>query len=141
MPDLPNFDNFERYQRGEPLTPELAALREGRDEEAQTEELQTSTPRRRDDPKRELTKQERNDLRELVNLPGYAVLQRLHEKVFQMSHEDAINRSQVDPLKNRDEIGNLWAYSQMVKRAFGAAETMVQQELMKDTPKPRRKKQ
>lgn len=118
----------EKFLRGEPLTPELAAIREGRDPE--TKPRPTPAERRSfDDPERELTRPERLDLKEFWEMPGQKLYLRLAEKAINFHQKRAISLSQDDPFTNRDEVINAWAYVKIFRRVVAELEVVVKTEL------------
>lgn len=118
----------EKFLRGEPLTPELAAIREGRDPE--TKPRPAPAERRSfDDPERELTRPERLDLKEFWEMPGQKLYLRLTEKAINFHQKRAISLSQDDPFTNRDEVINAWAYVKIFRRVVAELEVVVKTEL------------
>jgi hypothetical protein len=118
----------ERYLRGEPLTDQLKAVREGREVQ---EERETAPAIRRafDDPDRELTRGERLDLKEWKEMPGWELFRRLIEKSTSVHQKRAIAYSQDNPLTNRDAIAAEWAYVNIFKRAAAELEMIVNAEV------------
>jgi hypothetical protein len=123
--------SLERYMAGEPLTPELAALRDGQQVQLSGDGVRPAAPVV-ENADRELTRAERAHLRELRLAPGWPVLQRLEEKIFQMHQKGAITTSQSDPLRNGESISQEWAYVTMIRRAFGELELLMQAEIKHD---------
>lgn len=119
----------EKFLRGEPLTPELAALREGRDVSSSTARPAPAERRSHDDPERELSRPERLDLKEFWEMPGQKLYLRLAEKAIHFHQKRAISLSLDDPLANRDEVANAWAYVKMYRRVVAEMETVVNTEL------------
>lgn len=117
----------EKFLRGEPLTPELAALREG----CEPERPRPAPAERRafDDAERELTRPERLDLKEFWEMPGQKLYRRIAEKAIHFHEKRAISLSQDDPLANRDEVANAWAYVKMFRRVVAELEMAVNVEL------------
>ena len=118
----------EKYLRGEPLTPELAALREGRDPESTTPRAPAER-RAYDDPQRELNRPERLDLKEFWEMPGQKLYQRISQKAVYFHEKRAIALSLDDPLSNRDQVANAWAYVNMFRRVVAELEVIVNTEL------------
>ncbi len=118
----------EKFMRGEPLTPELAALREGRDPEAKSRPMPAER-KAYDDPERELTRLERLDLKEFWEMPGQKLYLRLAEKSILSHQKRAITMSQDDPFSNRDEIAIAWAYVKVLRRVITELELVVNAEL------------
>jgi len=119
----------EKFLRGVPLTEDLAALRDGRDLETETPRPAPVERRAFDDPERELTRAERLDLKEFWEMPGQKLYRRLLEKAIHFHQKRAICLSQDDPLANRDEIANAWAYVRIYRRVVAELETVVSVEL------------
>jgi hypothetical protein len=124
-----NVTAHERFLRGEPLTPALAAVREGRDPETMRPPKPAPERRAFDDPERELTRPERLDLKEFWEMPGQKLYQRIAEKAILSHQKRAISLSQDDPLAKRDEVANAWAYVKMFRRVIAELEVMVNTEL------------
>lgn len=124
-----NLTAHEKYLRGEPLTAELAALREGRDPETTRPRPAPAERRAYDDPERELTRPERLDLKEFWEMPGQKLYLRIAEKAIHFHQKRAISLSQDDPLTNRDEVANAWAYVKILRRVVAELEVVVNAEL------------
>jgi hypothetical protein len=105
-----------RYLSGEPLNPELAALRDGKMDEQISPAASPIQPPAMD-PDRDLNKEERLALYEIRTLPGWAVLDRLLEKTCRIHQSKAIILANGDPLRDRDAIAEAFAYAQMYRRA------------------------
>jgi hypothetical protein len=118
----------EKYLRGEPLTADLAALKEGREPQA-TKRPAPAERRAYDDPERELTRPERLDLKEFWEMPGQKLYLRIAEKVIYFHQKRAIALSQDDPLTNRDEVVNAWAYVKILRRVVAELDVIVNAEL------------
>lgn len=117
----------EKYLQGIPLTDELAAVREGRDERPKPS---ATAPRRAyGDPDRDLTRAERLDLKEMAEMPGWQLFMQLAEKAARLHQKHAISKSQDDPLDNKDEIAAAWAYVNLFKRAVLELGTIVSAEI------------
>jgi hypothetical protein len=123
-----NLSTHEKFLRGEPLTPELAAVREGRDPEAKPRPAPAER-RAHDDPERELTRVERLDLKEFWEMPGQKLYLRIAEKAIHFHQKRAISLSQDDPLANRDEVASAWAYVKMFRQVVAQLEVVVNAEL------------
>jgi hypothetical protein len=124
---MPELTAHEKFLQGIPLTDELAAVREGRGEQAKPS---PAAPRRaQGDPDRELTRGERLELKEMVEMPGWELFRRLGEKAVRFHEKCAIAKSQNDPLANRDEIAAEWAYLKLFQRAMMELQTMVSVEI------------
>ena len=119
----------EKFLLGKPLTPELAALREGRDP-VETKSRPAPVERRAyDDLERELSRPERLDLKEFWEMPGQKLYLRMAEKAIHLHQKRAISLSQDDPLTNRDEVANAWAYVKIYRRLVAELEAIVNTEL------------
>jgi hypothetical protein len=119
----------EKFLRGEPLTPELAALRDGRDPETTKARPAPAERRAYDDPERELSRPERLDLKEFWEMPGQKLYLRIAEKAIYFHEKRAIALSQDDPLTNRDAVATAWAYVKMFRRVIAEMEVAVNTEL------------
>lgn len=111
--------NHEKYLAGEPLTPELEAIRRGREPGEQpggtaAPALETVTAGGLNQP---LSRAERVALREMRASDGWGVLQKLLKRATLLRTETATKLSQVDPLANSDEIARAWANLIMFMRA------------------------
>ena len=82
-----------------------------------------------DDPARELSRTERLDLKEWKEMPGWELFQRLTERTLLSYQKRAISLSQDDPLFNRDEIVNAWAYCTIARKLAAEIENMVNAEV------------
>jgi hypothetical protein len=102
--------NFEKYLAGEPLTPELAALKAGRLPDIFGIFTQSPAPAAAEvkalDLERDLTRDERIALRELRLAPGWPVLQKLFERATIQHTKAATALSQEQPLGA--EISQIW---------------------------------
>lgn len=132
---MAELSNFEKFQRGIPLTDEL---RDIRDSNAAVVEMPQPTPAKGkiDKADRQLKREERADLKELLTLDGYPTLQRIFEKLVQLHEKSAISLSKQDPLGNQAEVVNAWAYvtiAKQVQREFFAAIEHEVAELDKET--------
>jgi hypothetical protein len=117
----------EKFLQGIPLTDELAAVRGGREEQPKPS---SAAPRKaHDDLDRELTRAQRLDLKEMVEMPGWELFLRLGEKAVRLHKNYAISKSQDDPLANRDEIAEAWAYLKLFQRAVQELGTVVSVEI------------
>ena len=127
MPD--QLTAHEKYMRGDPLTPELEAYRDGREPKAE-EPVAPAARHAFDDPDRPLTRGERLDLKEWREMPGWELFQRLIERATLMHQKRAIAYSQDNPLTNRDEIAAQWAYLNLFRRATAELQAMIDKELI-----------
>jgi hypothetical protein len=120
----------EKFLSGKPLTPELAAIREGRDPEPAPKTRPVVGERRAfDDPERELSRPERLDLKEFWEMPGQKLYLRIAEKAIHLHQKRAISLSQDDPLTKRDEIAIAWAYVNTYRKVIRDLEVLVMREL------------
>lgn len=108
----PNLDDF---LAGRPLSKENAALMEGREPVQEFDDVQEDgTGEQRHSGL--LSDDEKTWLRRLVNEPGFPVFIRLLNSTFQ-NHEDMVRLlSTTDPLKNKDQVLNEWAYLACFKK-------------------------
>lgn len=120
----------EKYLAGEPLSPELAELRDGKPVQFFANPIGEGHTYPVD-PERELTRIEREQLKELRMHPGYLVLQRLGEKLFENHKKGAIALSQHNPLVNSDAIARQWAQTTMFRLALTQIDTGVSLEIAK----------
>jgi hypothetical protein len=81
------------------------------------------------DVERELERGERLALKEMVMLPGWAILRRLMEKYFHKQKKSAISMSQADPLGNATKIAERWAYVNAFESVKAQIPVMVQAEI------------
>jgi hypothetical protein len=123
-----NLTAHEKFLRGEPLTPELEALRDGRDAET-TRRPAPAERRAYDDVERELNRAERLDLKEFWEMPGQKLYLRIAEKAIHFHQKRAISLSQDDPLANRDAIASAWAYVKMYRSVVAELGVIVNAEL------------
>ena len=122
--------NLEKYLAGVPLTEELAALRDGRPEEMETPVLwrhQASA----DDADRELTRDERELLREAKANGTFTTLMRLQRKALKIHIQSATMESENDPLKTPQDVANAWGYVKMFRRAIAELAMLVDAEIAK----------
>lgn len=118
--------DLERFLKGEPQTEEIAALMQG------AEAAEAGSPVRagaRD--ARALDDDDREHLRRMSLEPGWRVLQRLGEQEIQREEELARGLSLQDPLGNREQLANAWAYVAMLKRARNRMLEQVAAEILK----------
>lgn len=101
---------IEKLQRGIPLNPELDALRTGKEPEPKPRNVIAFDPAWEYEQTRDISRKDREDLKEITERPGWKVLQRLHKKTIESAKESTINLSQQDPLGNADKVANGWAY-------------------------------
>jgi hypothetical protein len=126
---MPELTAHEKFLRGVPLTDGLAAVREGRDPETATPRPAPAERRAYDDLERDLSRAERLDLKEFWEMPGQKLYARLMEKAIHFHQKRAISLSQDDPLANRDEVANAWAYVRIYRRVAAEMEMAVNMEL------------
>ena len=94
---------YEDYLQGKPLTPELARLAAGEDDE---EPEPFRAPVKGDE--RPLDDDDREHLRRLRLEPGWAVLQRLLDRYLRIQEDAAKEASKTNPNKPRTNAAN-WA--------------------------------
>jgi hypothetical protein len=105
-------DQLEAYIKGEPLNDAMAALKRGEEPESDPAPGQMEKP----DDLRELNDDEREHLRRLQLEPGWAILFRLMDDKIRVQEARTIDISANDPLGNRDQIAQGWAYLAMMKK-------------------------
>lgn len=113
---MSEISTHDRFLHGEPVNPELEAMRNGREAD-QTDAKPANVGTTTRDTERPLTRPERLELKELIEMPGWGIYQRLLEKTTLVHQKYAIAKSQDDPLENREEIATAWAYLKMFRRA------------------------
>ena len=127
---FPALESLQKYLAGEPLNPELQALRDGKAVESDPQEdIRTRAPIEAAD--RELTRAEQQLLRQMRILPGWPVLARLQEKTCRIHEKAAIILAQGDPFADREKIIEAFAYSKMYRRACNDLMLSVEAEMMK----------
>jgi hypothetical protein len=132
--------NFEKFLRGEPLTEELAQLREGKlpllEQHAMFPATGPAEPAigagELNEP---LAKNERNSLREMRLSAGWPVFQKLMLRAIMGHTERAVNLSQVDPLRNSQTIAETWAYVNTFKRVHRDINLLVETETAQEAKK------
>ena len=124
---MPELTAHEKFLQGIPLTDELAALRDGRDE--QPKPSPAAQKKAHGDLDRELTRAQRLDLKEMAEMPGWELFLLLGQKAVRLHQNYAISKSQDDPLANRDEIAAAWAYLKLFQRAVLELGTIVNAEI------------
>ena len=122
--------NFERYFAGEPLSPELAALRRGDPEPPSPgieAILEAFAPRQAPsgDDDRPLTRDEKVALKEAQQGGGVTTLTRLLKRSLRAKVQMAILDSENDPLGRSREIAEGWAYIATFRRLITEMEAMV----------------
>lgn len=125
--------NHEKYLAGEPLTPELAAIREGKDEPSVLDELMgriaktaEPDPGMRDRP---LTRADRAELRDLRNSPGWAIFLMLQKRAIRLHRQTATRQSEDGDLKP-DAMAEEWASIRLFKRACQEMTGLVEAEIL-----------
>lgn len=120
--------NYEAFLRGEPLTPELAKLKE----QGQFEPEPAAKPEiHQESTEIEFSDRERKYLQKLRKEPGWPVFLRLLEKDIHMRERSAMLLSQNDPLLNRDRIANEWSYVAIYKQMDRRIENLINEEILK----------
>ena len=118
----------EKFLRGEPISPELRALRDG----GSAPSLVDPAPSERkafDDPTRKLSRSERLDLKEMQEMPGWKLFLRIAERTIFFHEKQAISVSRNNPLRNKEEVSEMWAYHSMLRRAISELESVVNAEV------------
>jgi hypothetical protein len=116
--------DFERYMRGEPLTEELASMRDGRRPPSPA-----SSEAARPPAGGELTRMDRVALRETVQGAGWGVFGRLQQRAIQTHVDSATRQSQDDPLADPAALAQEWAYVKIFRRACAEMQLLVEAEL------------
>lgn len=120
-------EKYEAYLRNDPISPELAALRDGVEDAVDVAPAPVKAEIR--NPVRDLKRRERQELKEAVRSEGWQVVLRIQEKLDQTHEKCAISMSQENPLKNRDRIAEEWAYRAMFQRAMVELNLAIDKEL------------
>jgi len=122
----------ERYLAGEPLTAELAAIRDGKDEPSIWDRLLETVTRTGDsDPatrERTLTRADRAELRDLRNSPGWAIFLMLQKRAMKLHQRTAIQQSEDGELEPEKMAGE-WAHVRLFKRACQEMTALVEAEI------------
>jgi len=122
--------DLNRYFNNEPLNEELAAVQRGEVRFVDAPEPDVAVAKvELGDVERELTRQERIDLRELRQSDGYRVLLRIQEKRFQNLHKRAITISQNHPLANQQAVIHEWVEANAYRNATREMWALVDAEL------------
>ena len=124
--------NFEKYLAGVPLNDELAAIRDGRAADVEPPIFPwQSKPAAAGDDDRELTRDERELLKEAKTNGMFTTLVRLQRKALKIHIRSATMESETDPLKTPTDVVNAWAYVKMYRRANMELEMLVDAEIAK----------
>lgn len=106
-----SMENFERFLNREPLTPELAAIRKGAEEQTlPIYQLPAPLPARE-----RLQREEMASLNELRHGELWAPLEAMAAIVVQKYVHAATMLSQEDPLRNRDQVAEAWACAKIAR--------------------------
>lgn len=119
---------FEKYMNREPLTAELAALREGRTEQVEIPEL-VQPFQRPTDEEQPLSKAERQALRDARQGGGVTAVIRLLRRSLRIKTRQATIDSENDPLGRQSEIAQNWASIAAFRRACLEIEAMITLEI------------
>jgi hypothetical protein len=125
--------NLERFLAGEPLNDELAALRDGRAGNVEPPagfDLLRAKPAP-DDDSRELTRDERQLLKDAKVSGVFTTLVRLQRKALQIHIRTATIESENDPLNTSQQVANAWAYVKMFRRSIVELGMLIDAELGK----------
>jgi hypothetical protein len=122
--------NLEKYLAGVPLNEELAALREGRAVDAEPPAA-WQRPAAADNEDRELTRDERELLREAKANGTFTTFMRLQRKALKIHIRSATMESETDPLRFPQDVASAWAYVKMFRRAIGEIGMLVDAEIAK----------
>lgn len=123
---------LDKYLARQPLTPELAAMKAGRDEEPTPGEVRIRAlieegKRGLEAP---LTDADRQDLRELRQHPGWTVFIRLTKRAMAIHEKTAIVVSKKAPLANAEGISQEWGAVAAFERACSELTGLVDAELI-----------
>jgi hypothetical protein len=102
---------YDRYLQGLPVNDSVRELAREQLESNRAEEhfFRQQDPPARDDPRRALTDDEKEDLRRLTLEPGFAVLKRLETRILRLFEDAAILQSKSDPLADPQALATAWA--------------------------------
>lgn len=116
--------DLEKYNRGLPLSDEIAALMEGREPVAEfiSDVFKSETTAK---VSTELTSEDIEWLRRLTHEPGFSILISLLNQAIQKREDSAKLLSSVDPLANRDEIIKQWTYIACFKEVMNDIRAMI----------------
>jgi hypothetical protein len=123
----------EKYLAGEPLTPELAAIREGRDEPTVLDKLMERVTGAGEGDQgireRPLTRSDRAELRDLRNSAGWAIFLMLQKRAAKLHQKTAISQSEGGELRP-DAMAEEWAHVRIFKRACQEMTALVEAEIL-----------
>ena len=124
---MPNDNNnaFENYLTGKPLSPEIAALMEGREPAAEIQYAAEAEATAYKPDSREPTPEEITWVHRLKGEPGYSILLRMIKLRVQKREESASLMSQQDPYGQKDDIAKNWAYIACFKQVIREIEILV----------------
>ena len=116
--------DLEKYNRGLPLSDEIAALMEGREPvtDAIASAFKSETTAK---VSSELTTEDIDWLRRLTNEPGFPILIRLLNQAIQKREDGAKLLSSVDPLANTGEIIKQWTYIACFKEVMNDVHKLI----------------
>lgn len=121
---------LEQFLKGEPLTDELAALKRG--EEPSDDEFRSSvsapSPFTAEQP---LDDDDREHLRRFKSEPGWNVMMRLLDSDIRHQENLAKAASKSDPLGNREQVANFWAYVSMLEKSKSRMIWLIDEEIAK----------
>lgn len=124
--------NLEKYLAGEPLTPELAAIRDGKDEPTVWDQLIEKVSRAAETDQatrdRPLTRADRAELRDLRNSPGWAIFLMLQKRAMRTHQRTASEQSESGELRP-DAMAEEWAHVRIFKRACQEMSLLVEAEI------------
>jgi len=112
-------DDFNKFLRGEPLTPELEALAKGDEPQATTQPGDA----------RPLDNDDREHLKRLRLEPGWPVVLRLWNRDIQQAEHQAKGISLDDPLGNSKQLADAWAYVAMLHRSLNRLVALIESEV------------
>lgn len=119
-------NDLEKYLKGEPLNEDLRALRDG-DEDAQ----EPRTAGRRARRAGALDDDDREHLRALSLSHGWQIVLRLLDQWIEAEETSVKELSLSDPLGQRDQIANSWAYVACMRRVRNGIPAILSQEIEK----------
>lgn len=122
--------SLEQFLKGEPLTEELAALKRG---DERDEDFRSSVPELSPSVVRSLDDDDREHLRRLKLEPGWTVMLQLLDNDIRHQENLAKEASMNDPLGNREQVANAWAYIAMLQRAKNRIIMLIDEQIAKLT--------
>jgi hypothetical protein len=129
----PKLGTLEDYLKGIPLNEDLAALKRGEDPyESTVEAVQAAASTFASAiTSLTITDDDREHLRRLILEPGWRVMIGLLDNEITHQEDTAKAASMNDPLGNRDQVANYWAYVAMLRQARTLVMQLVENEVAK----------